>query len=96
LVLRFFVGDVIIGVGLGIFGPCQPALGLNPKRRFFVCFHFFQLAKICIFWGLVWPSSVYGCQIMVKKHNFCKNLNIGLWNASLILSHCRCQAKLLT
>jgi len=36
--LRFFVGNVISGIGLGFFGLWHRALGPNPKRQFFVTF----------------------------------------------------------
>jgi len=36
--LRFFVGGVIVGEGLGFSGPCQWGLGLNPKNQFLSCF----------------------------------------------------------
>jgi len=31
---KFFVGYIIIGVGLGLFGPLDLALSLNRKREF--------------------------------------------------------------
>jgi len=33
---EFFVGDVILGVGLGFFGLCHLPLGPNRKRESFV------------------------------------------------------------
>jgi len=36
----FCVGNVIIGIGLGIFGPLHQLAGPNPNTQFFVCFFY--------------------------------------------------------
>jgi len=58
------VGDVISGIGFGVFGPGYWSLGLNHKRQFFDSSFYWKLGYNWIVTALHWLSSISGSKVM--------------------------------